>query len=114
LITIGIGAAHVVLGLVLGLQGALRRHSRHQAVEKAAMLVSLAGMFLLVAVVAQLLPETLLGPAFAVVVVGLAILIYSLGGMGVLGLPELLGTLGNILSYLRIAAIGLRRSTWPG
>ena len=108
LITIGIGAGHVVLGLGLGLWGALRRHSHHEAVEKAAMLLSLAGLFLLVAVMAQLLPRALLTPALAVVLVGLAMLIYSLGSMGMLlGPLELLGTLGNILSYLRIAAIGL-------
>ncbi len=108
LITIGIGAAHVVLGLILGLQGAMRRHNRHVAIEKAAMLVTLAGLFLLVAVVAQLLPRGFMTPAVAVILVGLAVLIYSLGGLGVLlGPLELLGTVGNILSYLRIAAIGL-------
>lgn len=108
LITIAIGAGHVTLGLGLGLWGALRRHSRHEAMEKAAMLVFLAGLFLLVAVLAQQIPRALLTPALAVALIGLAILIYSLGGMGVLlGPLELLGTLGNILSYLRIAAIGL-------
>lgn len=108
LITIGIGAAHVVLGLILGLQGALRRRNRHLALEKAAMLVTIAGLFLLVTVVAQLLPKGFMTPAVAVVLVGLAILIYSLGGLGLLlGPLEVLGTLGNMLSYLRIAAIGL-------
>jgi V/A-type H+-transporting ATPase subunit I len=108
LIAIGVGAGHVVLGLCLGLWGALRRHSRHDAMEKAAMLICLAGLFLLVAVLAQLLPKAFLTPALGVVLVGMAILIYSLGGMGVLlGPLELLGTMGNILSYLRIAAIGL-------
>jgi V/A-type H+/Na+-transporting ATPase subunit I len=108
LITIGIGAGHVVLGLCLGLWGALQRHSRHEAMEKGAMLISLAGLFLLVAVLAQLLPREFLTPALAVVLVGVAILIYSLGGMGILlGPLEVLGTVGNILSYLRIAAIGL-------
>jgi V/A-type H+/Na+-transporting ATPase subunit I len=108
LITIGIGAGHVVLGLSLGLWGALQRHSRHEAIEKGGMLISLAGLFLLVAVLARLLPGAFLTPALAVVLVGLAILIYSLGGMGILlGPVEVLGTVGNILSYLRIAAIGL-------
>jgi V/A-type H+/Na+-transporting ATPase subunit I len=108
LITIAIGAAHVVLGLILGLQGALHRHNRHLAIEKVAMLVTLAGLFLLVAVVAQLLPKGFMTPAVAVLLVGMAILIYSLGGLGLLlGPLEVLGTVGNILSYLRIAAIGL-------
>jgi V/A-type H+-transporting ATPase subunit I len=108
LLTIGIGAGHVVLGLCLGVWGAVRRRSRHDAIEKAAMLVSLAGLFLLVAVTAESLPSSLLTPGIALTLVGLAILIYSLGGMGLLlGPLELLSTVGNILSYLRIAAIGL-------
>jgi V/A-type H+-transporting ATPase subunit I len=40
--------------------------------------------------------------------VGLSILIYTIGSLGFfLGPLELVGLVGNILSYLRIAAIGL-------
>lgn len=108
LLTIGVGAGHIVLGLCMGVWDALRRRSRHDLVEKAATLVSLAALFLLVAVLADYLPNSFFTPAVALLVVGLAILIYSMGGLGVLlGPLELLGTVGNILSYLRIAAIGL-------
>jgi V/A-type H+-transporting ATPase subunit I len=108
LLTIGIGAGHIVLGLCLGVWLAVRRRSRHEVIEKAATLVSLAALFLLVAVLTDYLPDTFFTPAIALLVVGLAILMYSLGGIGVLlGPLELLGTVGNILSYLRIAAIGL-------
>ncbi len=108
LLTIGIGAGHIVLGLCLGVWLALRRRSRHEVIEKAATLVSLAALFLIVAVLADYLPSSFFTPAVATLVVGLATLIYSLGGMGLLlGPLELVGTLGNILSYLRLAAIGL-------
>ncbi|MEJ5200174.1 MAG: V-type ATPase 116kDa subunit family protein, partial [Anaerolineae bacterium] len=108
LLTIGIGAGHVVLGLALGLWSAWARHSRHEAIEKAAMLAALAALFLLAGVVADFLPPFMFTPALAGLVVGLAILIYGQGGIGVLLAPlELLSTVGNILSYLRIAAIGL-------
>ncbi len=108
LLTIGIGAGHIVLGLCLGVWEALRHHHRHEVVEKAATLVSLIALFLLVAVLTGYLPDAFLTPTIAVLIVGLAILIYSLGGIGLLlGPLELLGTVGNILSYLRIAAIGL-------
>jgi V/A-type H+-transporting ATPase subunit I len=108
LMTIGIGAGHIVLGLCLGVWLALRRRSHHEVIEKAATLISLAALFLLVAVLADYLPDFFFTPAIALLVVGLAILIYSLGGIGVLlGPLELVGTVGNILSYLRIAAIGL-------
>lgn len=108
LLTIGIGAGHVLLGLGLGLWAAWSRRSRHEVVEKAAMLAALASLFLLAAVVAHTLPAALFTPAVAALVVALAILIYSQGGIGMLLAPlELLSTVGNILSYLRIAAIGL-------
>jgi len=108
LLAIGVGAGHIVLGLCLGVWNALRQRNRHELIEKGAMLASLAGLFLLVFVLTNYLPHSFFTPALALLVVGLAILIYSLGGIGLLlGPLELLGTLGNILSYLRIAAIGL-------
>jgi V/A-type H+-transporting ATPase subunit I len=108
LLTIGLGAGHIVLGLCLGVWAGLRRHSYHTVIEKVAMLVALAAIFLLVAILADYLPESFFTPAIALLVVGVAMLIYSLGKLGLLlGPLELLGTVGNILSYLRIAAIGL-------
>jgi V/A-type H+-transporting ATPase subunit I len=108
LLAIGLGAGHVVLGLCLGVWDGLRRHSRHTVLEKAAMLVALAAIFLLVAILAGYLPDSFFTPVIALLVVGVVMLIYSLGKLGLLlGPLELLGTIGNILSYLRIAAIGL-------
>jgi V/A-type H+-transporting ATPase subunit I len=108
LLTIGLGAGHIVLGLCLGLWAGLRHHNRHTVIEKVALLVALAAIFLLVAILADYLPESFFTPAIALLVVGVAMLIYSLGKLGLLlGPLELLGTVGNILSYLRIAAIGL-------
>lgn len=108
LLAVGIGAGHVVLGIGLGVWQAAQHRNRHLLVEKAAMLLSLAALFLLAATLAKYLPNSLLTPAIALLIVGLAMLIYSMGGLGLLlGPLELLGTVGNILSYLRIAAIGL-------
>ncbi len=108
LLTIGLGAGHIVLGLCLGVWDDLRHRSRQEAVEKGAMLAALMALFLLVGVLAGYLPDSFFTPAVAGLVVSLAILIYSMGKLGLLlGPLELLGTIGNILSYLRIAAIGL-------
>jgi V/A-type H+-transporting ATPase subunit I len=108
LLALGIGAGHMVLGLGLGVWQALRLHSRHDLLEKAAMLVSLMALFLLLAVLADYLPDVFLTPAIALLLVGLAILIYSIGSLGLfLGPLEIVGLVGNVLSYLRIAAIGL-------
>jgi V/A-type H+-transporting ATPase subunit I len=108
LLTIGLGAGHIVLGLCLGIWQGLHHHSRHTVIEKAAMLVALTAIFLLVAILADYLPKPFFTPAIALLVVGVVMLIYSLGKLGpLLGPLELLGTITNILSYLRIAAIGL-------
>jgi V/A-type H+-transporting ATPase subunit I len=108
LLALGVGAGHIVLGLLLGVWEAVRRRSRHEVVQKGATLASLAALFLLVAVLTDYLPAAFFTPAVALLVVGVAILIYALGNVGVLlGPLELLGTVSNVLSYLRLAAVGL-------
>jgi V/A-type H+-transporting ATPase subunit I len=106
--TLAIGAAHITLGLVLGIWQAWRERHTHELWERAGMLVGLCGLFLLVAVAAQQLPPGWATPGLVAVLVGLVLLIRGLGSVGVLMAPvELLGTVGNVLSYLRLAAIGL-------
>lgn len=108
LLTLGIGAGHIVLGLGLGVWEAIRQHNRSELLEKGAMLVSLSALFLLVTILTDYLPASLLTPVIGLLLVGLAILIFSLGKLGFfLGPLELVSLMGNILSYLRIAAIGL-------
>jgi V/A-type H+-transporting ATPase subunit I len=108
LLTIGIGAGHIVLGLTLGVVEALRRRNRHKLMEKAAMLLMLMALFLLLAIVADYLPDSFFTPVSALAVVALAVLICSMGNIGFFLAPlEVMETVGNILSYLRIAAIGL-------
>jgi V/A-type H+-transporting ATPase subunit I len=106
--SLGVGAVHVVLGVVLGIWYAGRVARRSQVVERTALLVALAGAFSIVAVVAERLPAGFVTPGVAALIVGLAVMMASGGSMGMLMGPlELIGTLGNVLSYLRIAAIGL-------
>ncbi len=108
LFTIALGAMHIVLGLLLGVWQAWHLHQRHELWERAGKLVGLIGLFLLIGVIARQLPAGWMTPALAAVIVGLAMLIYGLGSVGALLAPvELLGALGNVLSYLRLAAIGL-------
>ena len=72
------------------------------------MLVGLIGLFLIVSVLVDWLPEGFMNPGVAVMLVGIVLLSVPLGWIGVLlGPIEFIGLIGNILSYLRIAAIGL-------
>jgi V/A-type H+-transporting ATPase subunit I len=108
LMTVAIGAGHVTLGLLLGVWQAVKDRSRTHLLERSGMLLGLCGLFLLVAVLQNFLPQGFMTPALAAVVVGIILLSASLGWIGILMGPiEFIGLIGNVLSYLRIAAIGL-------
>jgi V/A-type H+-transporting ATPase subunit I len=105
---LAVGGAHILLGMLLGLWQAGRDHNRHLLTERLGTFTSLIGLFLLVGVIAGRLPEGTMTPAIAAVVVGLVVVMVMGGPMGILMGPlELMGVVGNVLSYLRIAAIGL-------
>jgi V/A-type H+-transporting ATPase subunit I len=108
LFAIAVGVVHVVLGILLGVVQAIRSRQRHRLAEHVAMLVALSGLFLIAAVATDHLPSGFMTPAAAAVIVGLVVLMVLGGSMGiVMGPLNLLGTAGHILSYLRLAAIGL-------
>jgi V/A-type H+-transporting ATPase subunit I len=105
---IALGATHVVLGLLLGIwQGFQERH-RGEVMERFGTLLAITGVFGLAGLAAGMLPGGTVTPAVAAIVVGLVLMMVSHGRMGLLMGPlELIGAIGNILSYLRIAAVGL-------
>jgi V/A-type H+-transporting ATPase subunit I len=106
--SLAVGAIHITLGLVLGLWEAIKDKSRSHLLERGGMLIGLIGLFLLVGVLAEFLPDTLRTPAWAGIVIGIVLISASLGWLGLLMGPiEFVGLIGNVLSYLRIAAIGL-------
>ncbi len=98
----------IVLWLVLGVWEALRERSRSHLLERGGMLVGLMGLFLIVGVMVDYLPQGLMTPGIVIVILGIVFLGASLGWLGILMGPiEFISLIGNILSYLRIAAIGL-------
>ncbi len=105
---VAVGAAHVLLGFVLGIWEALRARSRKQLSERVGKLIALVAVFWLVAVMAGTLPRELMTPGIAALIVGMVLLSIPLGWLGgILGPIETLGIITNVLSYLRLAAIGL-------
>ena len=108
IMAIAVGAIHITLGLILGVWEAVRDRSRSHLLERGGMLVGLIGLFLIVGVLAELLPDGFMTPAISILIVGIVLLGASMGWLGVfMGPIEFIGLIGNILSYLRIAAIGL-------
>jgi len=108
LFALAIGAAHVTLGYLLGLWQSWRDRSPRSALTPAGSLLMLAALFAVAGVAAGRLPVAALGPAAAVALVGLVVVSAAHGAYGLmLGPLELFGMIGNVLSYLRLAAVGL-------
>lgn len=108
LMTIAVGVVHITLGLILGIWEAFNERNRNHLLERGGMLIGLISLFLLVGQLANILPGGVRTPAVAGLLIGITLLGVPLGWLGVLMGPiEFIGLIGNILSYLRIAAIGL-------
>ncbi len=101
-LAVGLGVAHVVLGLVLGAITAFAREPK-QALGRgvSALMVLLVVAALLAAF--EVLPSRLFTPAVIALFVVFPVLVFA---EGLIAPVELLATLGNVLSYARIMAIG--------
>ena len=108
LLSLALGAAHVVLGILLGLWQSARLRRRAELLGRGGSLLALCGVFVLAGVAADRLPGWAVLPAALAIVAGLVLLVVPRGVLGLLMGPlDLIGAVGNILSYLRIAAVGL-------
>jgi V/A-type H+/Na+-transporting ATPase subunit I len=106
--SVALGVIQVVMGLLLGVWEALREKHRSELVSKIGMLIILSAIFGVVGVARDMLPDQFFTPAVILALLGLVMLIVPSGAMGlVLGPLEVLETFTNVMSYLRLAAIGL-------
>jgi V/A-type H+-transporting ATPase subunit I len=101
-LAVGLGFVHVLLGLGLGIVSALKGHPR-LAVGRgvAAVMVVLIVIALLAAF--EVLPRAFFTPVVIALFAALPVLVIAEGFLAPI---ELLSTLGNILSYARIMALG--------
>ena len=108
LFAVAIGAVHVVLGIAIGAWEAVRFSEHRTLFDKLGTLLALGGLFGVAGWAADQLPPGALTPAVAATVVGLVLVMSLHGALGLVTGPlEFMGTLGNVLSYLRLAAVGL-------
>jgi V/A-type H+-transporting ATPase subunit I len=102
-LAVALGLVHVLLGLGLGVAGALsRRHPREAAGRGlAAVMLVLIAVALLAA--AGVLPRAFFTPTAIALLAALPVLVVLEGLMAPV---ELLSTVGNVLSYARVMALG--------
>ncbi len=107
-LTLSVGAGHIFLGLLLGVWEGIKHKDRHHLLERGGRLLGLVALFFVTGVLVDFLPSGFMTPAIALLIVGIVFLAFSLGKIGIIMAPiEMIGLVGNVLSYLRIAAIGL-------
>ena len=99
-----LGGAHVILGLFIGMIQGIRARHAHIWMERAGNLLVIFGLITTLALLRAELPSSFFSVPVALLAFGLIFLVRG-GGVG--GIIESLGTIGNIISYVRIAAIGL-------
>jgi V/A-type H+/Na+-transporting ATPase subunit I len=103
ILAVALGAVHVLLGLLLGVAATIRRHPR-QALGRGVSAVMIAAIIVALLAVVEVLPHGFFTPAAVALLAAFPILIFA---EGIVAPIELLSSLGNILSYARIMALGV-------
>jgi len=105
---IAVGVGHIMFGLLIGAWNAFVHKSRSHFLERVGMFVGILGLLVLVGSLSSFLPGGVTVLGWIVFAIGLIMVAISMGTTGIfLGPIEFVGLLGSILSYLRIAALGL-------
>jgi V/A-type H+/Na+-transporting ATPase subunit I len=110
MIAVGVGSVHVVLGLVMGIFAAHKSGDHGQVLGHAARITGIAILFIFVGRLVDLLPPvfTSFGIVGAILFLVIMVALTVHNPQHGLLLPlEVLGTIGNILSYARLMAIGM-------
>jgi V/A-type H+-transporting ATPase subunit I len=103
-LVIALGGVQISLGVALGLVAALRRRHRREAASRAVTLLVIVCVALALGAARGVLPRAWMAPA----VIALApLVVAAIVFEGMLAPLELVRTLGNILSYSRLMAVGL-------
>ncbi len=99
-----VGAAHIILGLVFGVISGFRKHEKKEALYKILSICMILALTGILASYFEFIPTFFTRPIIMAVLL-LTPLLFFAGGL--LAPLELLKSIGNIISYVRIMAIGL-------
>lgn len=109
-IALAVGFFHIIMGLILGIINSKRTKHYSHIVENLAKIAGIFFLLFLIGRLSQLLPESFNTAwiiALLIFVVLMIVQIIYRPNIGLMLPLEVLGTLGNILSYVRIMAVGL-------
>ena len=104
ILAVSIGVIHVFLGLSIGIRNAVIMKNRKHLAEHSGMLLAICGIIILLVTAVGVLPALGTYTGAGLLIIGLCLIIY---GAGAFGAMEVMGTVGNILSYARLMAIGM-------
>jgi V/A-type H+-transporting ATPase subunit I len=104
ILAIAIGVFHVFLGLSIGVLNAWTKGDRHHVCDKCGMIIAITGLIVTITALAGFIPGVLVNLGIVLILMGVPLIIY---GGGFFGVFEIMGTVGNILSYARLMAIGM-------
>jgi V/A-type H+-transporting ATPase subunit I len=109
-LALAVGAAQILLGLVLGIFNARKERDGATILNSVAKIAGLFGLFFILGRLVNFLPSGFLSVGVVVLLLFFVLFGFSARHQGIHGLLlplELLSTVGNILSYARIMAVGI-------
>lgn len=104
ILAIAIGVVHILVGLGIGVANAIAHHNRRHVCEKCGMIAVVIGILVALLAAIGLVSPPLMILGAVLIAVGLPLLLW---GGGVRGALDIMGTMGNIMSYARLMAIGM-------
>jgi V/A-type H+-transporting ATPase subunit I len=104
LFAVTVGVIHILLGSILGLSTACKKKTKREALCRFINIIIILCILALVATLFGLFPQLLTKPIILIILFLTPFLLFT-GGL--LAPLELLKSIGNIISYARIMAIGL-------
>lgn len=102
-LTLGIGLGHILLGIIISIVNHLYRGRTREAGARIFYLLVIVLFISILGIMFGYLPAGLLTPGVIALVISFALLVTL---EGILGPIEFIKALGNILSYVRIMAVG--------
>jgi len=102
--TLTVGVVHILFGLFLGIMTALKKKTKKEAFFKFLSILIIVCLIIVLASFFDVFPKIIAQPLIMVILFLMPFLLFT-GGL--LAPLELLKSIGNIISYVRIMAIGL-------